>query len=215
MPKEIIEFYTIEDAASLLKSFSDTFSYPVKKISKERIITTSVSSNIFRAFSNHKIRPSVIYREWAKDNFTSILIDFQKIDSRENYYDFVFKYADSLIKRWAEKTANPDNYLIYGPATKMINVLIKKIQQSDEFCQREKFGFIQVPFDRFFLQPLRPIINELSGLSFRINIPREPTMKFINTPQLYRIIMDSVYRLCDFVDIDPLVYDYWCWNEKH
>jgi len=41
------------------------------------------------------------------------------------------------------------------------------------------------------------------------------SMGFINTPQLYRVVMDCIYKLAEMSNINPIVYDYWCWEEKH
>ena len=109
----------------------------------------------------------------------------------------------------------PECCLQYGPAIKMINLLIKWIQESEEFRQIEKLKFQQVPFDSFSLKPLRLIINELTKINFKISIPTNASMGFINTPQLYSILMDSVYELSKLAAISPIVYDYWCWEDKH
>jgi len=215
MPQRIIIFNTIEDAVNTLRTFASNFKILHKKYSIKEIIYESVGSNIFRAFPNLNNSPSQIYRDWASENFDSILFDFGNVNSKEDYYLFAFKYAESLIKRWALKTLKPDNYLMYGPALKMINLLIKTTQQSFDFRKDEKTEYQQVPFDSFSLIPLRSIINELTGLEFKISIPNNATMGFINTQQIYRIIMDAVYDLCLKANIPPIVYDYWCWEDKH
>jgi len=215
MPQKIIVFSTIDEAIFILRPYSLKFSFPRKKLSKGQIIKDSVSSNIFRAFTNLNVRPSEIYRDWANEYFDSILIDFGNVNSKKDYYDFLFKYADSLIQRWAWKTMKPDKFLMYGPALKMVNLLIKTSQQSIDHKIEEKILFQQVPLDSFSLIPLKSIINQLTGLNYKINIPNNATMGFINTPQIYRIIMDSVYNLCEKIKIPPIIYDYWCWEDKH
>jgi len=137
------------------------------------------------------------------------------VNSQDDYYKFIQKYGDSLLQRWAEETLKPDNYLLYGPALKMINLLIKWIQVSDELRQIDKIKFRQIPFDSFSLKPIRLIINELINTNYKISIPTNVTMGFINTPQLYSILMDSIYKLSKLSKISPIVYDYWCWEDKH
>ena len=215
MPQKIIVFTSVDDAVNTLKGFASNFTFPHRKYSREGIIYESVGSNIFRAFPKLNDRPSQIYRVWASESFDSILSDFENVNSKEDYYSFAFKYADSLIKRWASTTLKPDNYLMYGPALKMINLFIKTTQQSFDFQKEEKTKYQQVPFDSFSLIPLRLIINDLTGLDFKISIPNNATMGFINTKQIYRIIMDAVYGLCQKANIPPIVYDFWCWEDKH
>jgi len=40
-------------------------------------------------------------------------------------------------------------------------------------------------------------------------------MGFVNTPQIYTILMDAIYRLTKVAKIAPITYDYWCWEDKH
>lgn len=156
------------------------------------------------------------YQKYGSLNkiFHYIFADFKNVKSTDDYYKFAYKYSDSLINKWAETTLKPDNYLISGPALKMINLFIKTSQQSINFKQDDKVEYQQIPFDSFSLLPLRLIINDLTGLNYRITIPINASMGFINTPQLYKIIMDSVYKLCKETQISPIIYDYWCWEDN-
>jgi hypothetical protein len=215
MIKDIIIFSSVDDAVITLNKFASEFEFPVNKKLKEKVIFDSVSSNIFRAFHIVEHSPSTIFRGWATENFELVIKDLNEVKSNEDYYDLVFKYGDSLIKRWADKTLQKESYLIYGQSLKMINLVIKTSQQSILYSLEDKIKYQQVPFDSFSLKPLRLIINKLTGLNYKINIPINVTMGFINTPQLYRIIMDSVYKLCNEAQIDPIIYDYWCWEDKH
>ncbi len=215
MIKDIIVFSSVEDAINTLERYASGFKFPINRISKDQIIFDSVSSNIFRAFQIIEYSPSTIYRGWATENFNRFIEDFRKVQTNEDYYNFVFKYGDSLIERWADKTRQTDGYLMYGQSLKMINLLIKTIQQSPDYRVSDKIKYQQVPFDSFSLKPLRFVINKLTGLNYKITIPINVSMGFINTPQLYRIIMDSVYKLCNEAKIDPIIYDYWCWEDKH
>jgi hypothetical protein len=214
MPDKIIEFESKTEAISALKKFNETFLFPTNDLCKEEIIISSVASNIFRAFHLKNKKPSTIYREWASEVFEKILSDFSIIASKEDYYRFVFLYADSLIEKWSKETFK-DEYLCYGPALKMVNLLVKVIQETDSIRESSKLKYQQVPFDSFSLIPLRFIINDLTNLKYRIIIPSNASMGFITTPGLYKIMMDSVYNLCELSNINPIVYDYWCWEDKH
>ncbi len=215
MPYKIIEFKSLEEAISILNKFGNEFSFPRDKLSKNEIVRNSVASNIFRAFRNLEVGPSIIYRQWASDNFDTIVTELASVSSHTDYYKYIEKWGDSLIQRWMEETLIPDNYLMYGPALKMVNLLIKWIQISEAHRQPDKIKYQQVPFDSFSLKPIRPIINELTGLSYKIIIPTNASMAFVNTPQMYTILMDSIYKLTKLAKISPIVYDYWCWEDKH
>ena len=215
MIKQICEFQTLEEAISTLESFGNDFKFPSNKLSKKEIVIKSVAPNIFRAFQKLDTSHSVIYRQWALENFDYLLKDFQMVNSNSDYYKFIQKYGDSLIQRWAEITLKPETFLMYGPALKMINLLIKWIQESDNYKQLDKYKFQQIPFDSFSLIPIRHIINELTNVKYKISIPINASMGFINTPQLYSILMDSIYKLCELANVHPVVYDYWAWEDKH
>jgi hypothetical protein len=215
MPQKIIEFKSLEEATATLKDFGNKFKFPIKQLSSELIVKESVSSNVLRAFHNLSTPPSIIYREWALESFDLILSDLKLIQSSKDYYDFIFRYSDSLINRWAEVIEESNSFLMYGQATKMINLLIKDIQESETYRQVNKIKYQQVPFDSFSLLPIRSIINDLTDVNYKIIIPSSASMGFINTPQLYVIIMDAVSRLCKLSKVSPIVYDYWCWNDKH
>ena len=142
-------------------------------------------------------------------------MDLKVVDSKDGYYNFIQGYGDSLIRWWANQTQNPDHYLQYGPALKMVNLLIKWNQESEYFKQHDKLKFQHVPFDSFSLQPLKNIINQLTDTKFKIVIQSNASMGIINTPQLYKVIMDCIYKLTELSNIHPIAYDYWCWEEKH
>ena len=215
MPKDIYEFKSIDDAIDVLAQFGDSFKFPIKKLSEPQIVKKSVESNIFRAFHNCSTRPSEIYRQWASENFEQIVLDFKKVNSQIDQYKFIFKYGDSLLNSWAQETLESNSYLQYGPALKIINLLIKMLQESVIYRQPEKIKFQQVPLDSFSLRPIRKIINELTDLNYKIAIPATASMSFINTQQLYSIIMEAIFKLCKLSKISPIVYDYWCWDDKH
>jgi len=215
MLNNIAEFKSVEEAVSVLNSFGKVFKFPRKSLSKEEIVKNSVASNIFRAFQHLDKAPSIIYRQWALENFELILSDLKAVNSHSDYYKFIQHYADSLLQRWADETLKPGNYLMYGPAMKMVNLLIKLIQVSEGFKQEDKVRYQQVPFDSFSLRPIRLIINELINVNYKIVIPINASMGFVNTPQLYNILMDAIYKLTKLAKIVPIKYDYWCWEDKH
>ena len=47
---------------------------------------------------------------------------------------------------------------------------------------------LHIPFDQYTLRPLRNIINDLTDIDYKINIPQNATMKFVNTKELYVVL---------------------------
>jgi len=210
---EIHIFSDVEEAVSLLKEYKKTLIRG--EMTKEQIVRKSVSSNIFRAFHNLSKNPSLIYREWASSNIDEIIQKLNIIETKQEYDKQLFKWVYSFIDYWDSQVKNPNDRIIIGPASKMINLLIKMLNESKYLSNDKIVQFFNVPFDEFTLKPLVNIINLISDVKYRIDIPKNPTMKYISTPELYWIIQNAVFKLCRKAGISPILYDYWCWNEKH
>ena len=221
MPREIYIFETIKEAKRILSTFNSQFTYPKNSVGENsKIIKTSVSGNVFRAFAgtyqSFGIRPFEIYRSWAKENFGSITNTISKINKISEYDNFIYGLNDSLLNHWREKTNNSNHKLGYGPSIKMINLLIKTIMEEENYYKPKLIPFLHVPFDQYSLTPLINIINDLTGINYRINILKSVTMQFVNTKELYEILLKAIRKLLsDSQDIHPIIYDYWSWNDKH
>ena len=206
-------FTTVEEAVSLLQKYNKSITKG--DMSKEEIVIKSVSSNIFRAFHNLSRNPSLIYREWASRNIDEIIQKLNNITTKEEYDKRLFVWIYSFIDYWSSQVKNPDDRIIFGPASKMVNLLIKMLNESRHLTNEKIIPFFHVPFDEYTLKPLINIINHLTNVEYRIDIPKNPTMKYISTPELYWITQNAVFNLCGKARINPILYDYWCWNEKH
>lgn len=74
---------------------------------------------------------------------------------------------------------------------------------------------MHIPFDYFTLLPLKNIINDISNETFKITIPKNPSMAYITNKELYVIFTNSLFNLCKKAKIKPIIYDYWAWNNTH
>lgn len=211
--RAIIIFESVDEAISLLEEYDRTITK--EEMSKEQIVRESVTKNVFRAFHNLNKKPSEIYREWALKNLDKIIEKLNRISTKEEYNEQLFKWIYSFIDYWDSQITKPDNRIIFGPASKMINLLIKTLNESTYLNNEKVIPFYNVPFDEYSLKPLIKIINQLTNVNYKIDIPKIPTMSYISTPELYQIIQNAVFKLCDKAEITPILYDYWCWNEKH
>lgn len=210
---EIHIFSDVEEAINILKNYNK--SIKKCKLSKEYIIRKSVSSNIFRAFHHLDKNPSLIYRKWASNNLNSIIDELKEIKTKEDFDNKLFSWINLFIEYWASQVKNKEQRIIFGPASKMLNLLLKVSNESEYITNNKIQELLHVPFDEYTLKPLIRIINEITDVNYRIDIPKNPTMKYISNPQLYLIVQNAVFRLCQEASIDPILYDYWCWNEKH
>lgn len=216
---KIIVFNDIQQAVTILKKypyvyFKEKYDLP-GQLQKDEIIKRSVGSNIFRAFHNLKHTPSSIYRAWAHKNFTSILEALNNCKSQNEYDRYILKWTNSFITYWNITVTNNQQRIPYGPAIKITNLLVKVISENKVLTNQQILRFMHIPFDEFTLKPIRIIINELTDINFRVDVPKNPTMKLITNYELYNIFRKSLFDLCDRARIYPICYDYWCWNERH
>ncbi len=211
--QDIHIFENVEDAVGILKNYKKTIDK--KDLAKEAIIKSSIQSNIVRGFHKLNRPPSSIYREWANKNIDEIIAVLNSITAKEDFDAHLFEWIDDFIDYWNSQINDSNKRIIFGQASKIVNVLIKTLNESTFLSNENVVPFLNVPFDEFSLKPIKNVINKLTEVKYRINIPTNPTMSYINSPDLYRIIQNAVFELCKKASIVPILYDYWCWNEKH
>lgn len=215
MPKEPYVFKSTEDAVQKLSAYHDRYKLSIKHIEKYDLIQQSVGGNIFRAFQLTKSSGSVIFRSWSYSHFSMLLKKVGQIRSQKDYDDFIINASYSLIKYWEKQTYNPNEKMGFGPASKLVNLLMKSIQESEDYRIVRLDRFLHVPFDKFTLIPLRIIINEISGVPYKINIPQNATMGFVINEELYNALLGAVRLLSKEAGTLPIIYEYWGWNRTH
>jgi hypothetical protein len=213
MPDKIYVFKDIDDAVFKLKKYNSHFILPVKDYDKKEIIINSATGSIFRALSGNSFKPSSIYRTWADGKFNSIIYSLGKINTQNEYDNIIYFLNNSLIKFWRKKSDGKN--ISYGPASKLVNLLIKLIQETKKYSLKKIFKFQHIPFDSFTLRPLGLIINDLTSVAFNINIPKGASMNYIMFPEQYKILQIAISNLSKKAKINPIIYEYWCWNDKH
>jgi hypothetical protein len=212
MPKKIHTFKTVEKAKAVLSNFNKHFKYPQHTDQENSfIVKKSVGGSLFRAFKGIS-EPSKIYRNWANKKFDTIISTFSTIKKISEYDDYIDKLNNSLLNQWCKQTGTK---LGYGPSIKMVNLLIKMIIEEKKYHRQKLIPFLHIPFDQYTLRPLRNIINDLTDINYKINIPQTATMKFVNTKELYVILLKTIRNLSRSSGIDPIIYEYWSWNDKH
>ncbi len=217
--EKIVIFDNIQHAINILEKYSysyfeSKYKFPVQ-MDKDDIIRNSVTKNIFRAFHNLDPPPSSIYRSWATQNYDSIVSSLNTCATQDDFDDHVFKWTDDFIDHWHRSVDNSQKRILYGPAIKIVNLFIKTISESSALSNKSVIKFMHIPFDEYSLKPVRNIINDLTDVKFRIEIPKSPTMKLITTHELYNIFRRALSNLARQANIYPICYDYWCWNERH
>ncbi|MFQ5448102.1 MAG: hypothetical protein ACE5FF_14355, partial [Saprospiraceae bacterium] len=132
-----------------------------------------------------------------------------------DFNDIITSFANSLIDFWDDEIGINSQRIGFGPATKIVNLFVKSIQESEEFRMAHLFPLMHVPFDEYTIVPLREIVNDLTRIRYRISIPKKPSMSYVMMPELYNELQFVVKNLCDQAGTMPIVYEYLCWNEEH
>lgn len=215
-PANMHIFDDIDDAIIRLSNHSHNFQFPIRNNLKTQkdIINFSVGQNIFRALGIDNYKPSEVYRSWAKLNFESLHNQLTNCQNQTNFDKIIKSFSDSLLIGWTSET---NGKLIYGPASKIVNLLIKAIQESDQFKIHNIIPFQHVPWDSYTLRPLRKIINELTTTNYRINIPTDAAMSFVNSIELYDTLQSAIIKLYSMIEEQPpiIFFDYFAWNDNH
>ena len=208
-------FENIDDAILRLTNHSKNFHFPTRQnlITSNDIIKFSVQQNIFRALGLDNHKPSDVYRNWATANFENLHTQLTSCQN-ENEFDLIIKtHTDSFLNSWWTTTSKK---LVYGPASKIVNLLIKAIQESNQYKVDSIIRFQHVPWDSYTLRPLRKIINELADTNYYINIPTTAAMSYVNSTELYDVFEKAIFKLYDMLPGQPptIYFDYFAWNDN-
>jgi hypothetical protein len=213
-------FLSVEEGVAELRKFGERWKLNGafwKKVEKneETIIVGSVDKSTFRAFRNLEVRPSELFRGWARLNIQEMIYCLNEVSSQEEYDKKLVVWTNSLIEFWRVGARSPDKRIQYGPAIKLVNLLIKELETSTKITSNKAIHFIHVPLDSYSLRPISRIFGNLTSLPYRIEIPRKSSMGSITTPDMYWIVQKAIFKLCHSAGISPILYDYWAWNVPH
>jgi hypothetical protein len=208
-------FKSKDEAIKMLFNFSKKFEIPNKVMNDEQLVNYSVGGSIFRAFHLKNESGSNLYRKWAKQNLKRLLKNLKMIKSQKAYDLLVINFTNSFINYWANNISNDNEKIGFGPASKIVNLLIKIIQQSENHKIKGIDGYLHVPFDLYTLRPLKNIINSISNVNYNINIPSTATMGFIINESQYFVITNAIRNIAKEANIVPILYEYWGWDRTH
>jgi hypothetical protein len=150
MSRTIYVFQNVDDAFLRLSVHSQNFVYPsrVDLETKEDIINKSIMQNIFRALRLQNARPSIVYQNWATENFDMLHNSVSNCHNQNSYNHAIEQLTNSLLQYWVDTT---DQKLVYGPASKIVNLLVKTIQESNQYRINHIIPFQHVPWDSYTL----------------------------------------------------------------
>lgn len=178
-----------------------------------RIIDKSVEGNIFRTFDGLPEKPSQCYRHWARSIYAQLREALESAQSQEAYNSVVQDFAARLAVSWRDIMKSK---LLYGPATKILNLLTKTMFLNDQIAHPSLPRWYNVPFDSFTLVPLMSIIDDLlSDHPFGIPMNRYMTMNYVICAEQYGLLQQAIRVLCGGTNRTPLDYELWAWDSQH
>ncbi|MBK6544582.1 MAG: hypothetical protein IPG12_04840 [Saprospiraceae bacterium] len=212
--QEVINpFESIESAQNKLLDFQSRFNFDSR--SKEEILNNFLRGNILRAFSIYDIKPATIFRNWARLTYDDFEKEIIAAESYEMYSKYIDLKVNDLLNYWNSQMNNDSQKLIYGPASKIVNLLAKDIHKTFKIKNNQTSQFLHIPLDQYTLVPLKEIVNQLVNLNYKINFPTNATMSYINAKDHYHIIQNAIKNLTNPLGISPIIYEYMCWDDRH
>lgn len=173
------------------------------------VVRKSIAGNTFRAFSIYRNRrPSIVFREWASAHLNKTLEGLKRITDHENYGYYVHESALDLCATWSTKM---NAEIGYGRSTKLLNLVLKRLpclKSMDNAFRYRIIQFQHVPLDSFTIVGLRKLITNPQ-------IPRNATMRFIESPSDYRIIQEYISDVAKEAIVPAIYYDILAWNMAH
>jgi hypothetical protein len=185
----------------------DFFSKRLQSIAD--VVRDSIAGNTFRAFRIYRNRhPSTVFREWVLMHLNKTLERLKSITNHESYGNYVHESALDLCTTWCSQMGTE---IGYGRSTKLLNLVLKKLaclKSIDDNVRKRIIGFQHVPLDSYTIVGLRLLITSLT-------IPRNATMKFIETPSEYRIVQKYIVDIAAEASVPPIYYDILAWDMAH
>jgi hypothetical protein len=167
-----------------------------------------IAGNTFRAYRNYKTPPSKVYREWAKEVTSQLLID-RKIPnlSNQNKFDkWHLELFDSINQRW---NTRQNKTLSFAHTFKLLDLYLKWLSSNKE-CPKElsesilKFGYCAL--DSQILLKLNECLNGALPL-------KNPSMGDIINSNTYEYCQKLIKDFCEKYGGTRLLFDYYAWEK--
>jgi hypothetical protein len=211
-PRKPYEFQDESEIAEHLQQHRDAlerwFDGEIEDLSD--LIRESVSSNTFRAFARLPKRPSVVFREWAFEQYRNPdeLVAILRDDSQERFDSWTnvvaFRLADHWVKAMGQRMA-------YGATRKLTDLVVKHLILWPGLPDSARAALKQrahAPLDKYVLVGIRSCVPWAS-------IPREPGMSFVTTQDLYSGLQRFIRSATSRAGFSPIHFDILVWNLTH
>lgn len=172
------------------------------------VVEKGVAGNTFRAFRNLPVRPSVTFRAWATNYIENTFHVLSTISDASPYAQYVHDATNHLCAEWRRITYSN---MGYGRGAKLFNLILKKFVCLSSLSEEQRSTLISlqhIPLDSYTIIGLRSIAPRLS-------IPKNATMKFVETPEQYKEFQSVIRAIAKKAGVPPIYYDVLAWNMRH
>jgi hypothetical protein len=172
-------------------------------------------SDTYRAFAKVG-KPSHIFRTWGWT-----LLHSQRLKPIRNEADFDrlhVKLVEELRACWQCVAEKP---ISYGPATKLLNLLILHACQCDlDLTNREQLiDYVHVPLDEYVLRAIRQLMwlepTFPSSLKKSVMDRAHPSMGSITEYAEYRFVQTWIRKLAKEAGAPAIILNYLAWELPH
>lgn len=169
--------------------------------------TFGVAGNTFRAYTGWQSSPSKVFREWAEQHATSMVLrtEARSIRSQDNFERLHQRLSRSLQRAWR---AAQGRELTVAHKYKLIDLYIKWLTRHrlpDADLNNALLRFGHCALDR---QTLAKINSHLNGA-----LPiAKATMGVIAAEATYSLCQSVVREYCAIAGGSPVLFDYFAWQ---
>ena len=181
----------------------------IRKIDADLESGYGVAGNTFRAFVGYRLRPSQVYRDWAKSQCEFIFNNadylLNKIRSRESFLAWHKNLVNSLEEHWLDSMGKG---IIFSHSRKLVDLFVKWL------CHFN-FGFSEItdllvansncPLDSQSLAVLNRCLSGILPIS-------KPSMGDVKNELSYEFCQDLIAQFSESVGGSRLLFDFFAWK---
>jgi hypothetical protein len=179
------------------------------------VVRKAVRANTFRYFRGLPVAPSVVFRSWAEQSFTSrVIAQLNSIESQAELDTLLQALSVSLRREWVRMMTKD---MKLGPSIKLPSLLLKRLCASPLITEG---GYdvltplLHVPLDSFTLGTIRTIHNN-SDHGLHCQIPLGAGMGWVDKWREYRCVQATIKECATEAGVPAIAFDILAWDQRH
>jgi hypothetical protein len=210
MLEHVEAFSSAEIAAKELADYARRFAFPCVAKDPASIARESAESAWLKSLTRRHVGNAEAYLRWASANVPKMAKNARYVINQAQFDILVRRTGTDLLRAWREASPDKAFRLSFGAAFRIVDLLFKAIDESENCRHDSVRQFLHVPLDGTTLKPLRLIVDELLDTDFAVEIPATTPSGFIATEEQYVLLQRAISALARRAGIIPILYAYWC-----